>query len=131
MVQGPRGKRPGKARRGGGTIMSTHVARRPDESGAFRAHEHAETPPRLRFEEVEAFSRERMLELLVRLTPDGYAIRLFDWLDHVPPDLRDVAVRAFRATETPRVGGVDGGDLVDYVERLRDGIRRRMHVHTM
>lgn len=111
--------------------MSTHVARRPDESGAFRAHEHAETPPRLRFEEVEAFSRDRMLELLVRLTPDGYAIRLFDWLDHVPGDLRGFAVMAFRATETPRVSDASPEALADYVERLRDGIRRRMHVHTM
>lgn len=81
--------------------MSTHVARRPDESGAFRAHEHAETPPRLRFEEVEAFSRDRMLELLVHLTHDGYSITLFDWLDHVPGDLRGFAVMAFRASMRP------------------------------
>lgn len=101
--------------------METTAARARAKSGELAVRDRDTS-----IEGVDAFSRDRMLELLVRLTPDGYAIRLFDWLDHVPPDLRDVAVRAFRATETPRVGGVDGGDLVDYVERIRDGIARRL-----
>lgn len=104
--------------------MSTNVGRTPADSGAFRAHE--EIGPDLRFEGVDAFSCERMLELLVHLMPDGYSITLFDWLDRVPRPLHDVAIRAFRATEMPRVSGVCETELTDYVDRLRGEIRRRL-----
>lgn len=106
--------------------MTTREARAPAESGAFRAYEETETSPRLRFEEVAAFSRDRMLELLVHLMPDGFSITLFDWLDHVPGDLRGFAVMAFRATETPRVSEASAEALADYVERLRVEIKRRL-----
>jgi hypothetical protein len=106
--------------------MSTNVARTHAESGAFRASGETAASPRLRFEEVDAFSRDRMLELLVHLLEDGYSITLFDWLDHVPGELRGDAVLAFRATETPRVSEACPEALAEYVERLREEIRRRI-----
>jgi hypothetical protein len=78
------------------------------------------------FAMVEAFSRDCMLRILVHLTHDGYSITVFEWLERVPADLRGAAVLAFRATDMPRVTDVSHDDLVEYVERLRAGIRRRV-----
>jgi hypothetical protein len=102
------------------SISSTWV------QGTTGVHHVGETVRRL--EDVEAFSRDRMLEHLVRLTHDGYSITLFDWLACVPPDLRGVAIQAFRRTDTPRVAGVNFMDLVDYVDRMRETIGRRLEM---
>ena len=96
-------------------------------SGTSCLRQTVQTAPRL--EEVDAFSRERMLELLVSLRQDGYSITLFDWLASVPPDLRGVAIQAFRRTDAPPASGVGLLDLIDYVERIQARIRTRLELH--
>jgi hypothetical protein len=108
--------------------MSTNAVRTTAERESFRAHEETPTAPRWRFEDVDAFSRDRLLELLVHLTHDGYSITLFDWLATVPEDLQQIATGAFRTTETPSVFRAGPEALVEYVERLRAAIRRRMEM---